>query len=316
MALERRRNGRIYCYSSKRDENGRVYKAYHGAGDHGLMVELERRKIARKRKEELRQRDEFIAALWHLESIARLAKQASRQAVYSTCLLAGYQRSKQYKWSRKDSNMNIPTLASREEKEPTASAADTLGHEVDSPKPAPKRPANSFWPESIEETIKLVMAGRRDLLGHLRSQIAEVPDLWRQVSDLTRVAVEGWARKISRGNVEFQESLILASMEERKQLLGETQTIMQRTAVDRFIISKICVAYFDLATSCADESTLHSKTGMAIEKRRLSAEHQLREATRQLAKIKIIQEEIAPDSPVSASIRLFDPKSSQGRQVA
>jgi hypothetical protein len=140
--------------------------------------------------------------------------------------------------------------------------------------------------------------------------------LWRQVSDLTRVAVEGWARKISRGNVEFQESLILASMAERKQLLGETQTIMQRTAVDRFIISKICVAYFDLATSCADESTLHSKTGMAIEKRRLSAEHQLREATRQLAKIKIIQEEIAPDSPVSASIRLFDPKSSQGRQVA
>ena len=311
MGLERRGNGKYY-YTAKRVD-GKVVKTYHGTGPLALLVELEVRRIARERLEELKYRDEFVADLWQLENISRLAKKASRQAMYTAYLLADYQRSNRcYHWKRRDSKMDIPTLASLKE---------VPAPKQEAPPPEPKSqdtppPPQSFWPQSIEETINLVMSGRRDLLGQLRSQIAEIPDLWQQVSDLTRTAIQGWARKISQGNVALQESVVLASIEEREKLLGQANTIMERAIVDRFIINKLQLAYFDIVASCADEATASSKLAAALEQRHRSAEHQFRESTRQLAKVRTIQEEIAPDAPLSASIRLFDPDNKQKKVVA
>ena len=131
------------------------------------------------------------------------------------------------------------------------------------------------------------------------------------MSDLTRVAIQGWSKKISKGNVAFQESIVLAAIEEREKLLGEATTIMERSIVDFFIISKLRLEYHNIVESCSDESIDYSKTGIAMEKRHRSAEHQFREATRQLAKIKIIQEEIPPKNPAVASIKLYAPDTKQ-----
>ena len=277
-----------------------------------LLVEIEVRKIARERAAELKKRDDFVAELWSLENISRLARKASRQAMYSTYLLAGYQRSNCHHWKRKESQMEIPTLASLKEQEPAPIQEDALPEPEQRKNPQSK----SFWPESIEETIKLVMSGRRDLLEHLRTQLADVPDLWRQVSDLTRTAIQGWAQKISKGNVAFRESIVLATIEERDKLLKEASTIMERAVVDRFIITKLALSYYDIVTACGDESLDYSKVGVAIEQRHRSAEYQHREATRQLSKIKVIQEEVAPDSPTVASLSLYDPGRKLKRQVA
>lgn len=309
MGLERRGNGK-YFYTARRVD-GKVVKKYHGTGPLALLVELEVRRIARNRAEDLKKRDDYVAGLWQLENISRLAKKASRQAMYTAYLLAGYQRSRCHHWKRKDSKMDIPTLASL--KEVPAPKQEALPEPKSQDTPPPPQ---SFWPESVEETIKLVMSGRRDLLEQLRSQIAEVPDLWRQVSDLTRTAIQGWARKISQGNIAFQESVVLASIEEREKLLGQANTIMERAIVDRFIINKLQLAYFDIVASCADDATASSKLGTALEQRHRSAEHQFREATRQLSKVRILQEEIAPDAPLGASIRLFDPDNKQKKVVA
>lgn len=317
MAMEQRRNKKKYYYTAKR-LGAKVVKKYHGSGPLALLVEIEVRQIARARAAELKKRDDYVAELWQLDSIGRLARQASRQAMYATYLLAGYQRSVCYHWKKKEPQMEIPTLASLEETPAPKIKADEAQKQVVSPVPESqnKPRANSFWPETIEETIKLIVSGQRDLLDHLRSQLAEVPDLWRQVSDLTRTAIQGWAKKISRGNVAFQESIVLASIEERDKLLGQTNTVMERAVVDRFIINKLQLAYHDIVASCADEATAYSKTGIAMEKRHNSAGHQFREATRQLTKIRAVQEEIAPDSPLSASIRLFDPEAKQKKDVA
>ena len=213
--------------------------------------------------------------------------------------------------------MEIPTLASLKEQEPAPRALEEpLQEQTAQSEPEEKPRSKNFWPDSIEETIKLVMSGRRDLLEHLRSQLAEVPELWRHVSDLTRTAIQGWAKKISRGHVAFEESIVLASIEEREKLLGKASTAMERSVIDRYIINKLQLAHYDLVASCADEATTYSKIGVAIEKRHRSAEYQFREATRQLTKIRTIQKEIAPDSPVSASIRLFDPDASKRKEVA
>ena len=160
------------------------------------------------------------------------------------------------------------------------------------------------------------MSGRRGLLEPLRSQLVEVPDLWRQVSDLTRVAIQGWSKKISKGNVAFQESIVLAAIEEREKLLGEATTIMERSIVDFFIISKLRLEYHNIVESCSDESIDYSRTGIAMNQRQRSAEHQFREATRQLAKIRVIQEEIPPASPAVASIKLYAPGSKRNKEVA
>ena len=135
------------------------------------------------------------------------------------------------------------------------------------------------------------------------------------IRDRTRTAIQGWAKKISRGDVAFQESIVLASIEERKKLLDEANTIMERAIVDRFIITKLQLGYFDLVASCADEATMYSKTGIAMEKRHASAQHQFREATRQLTKIRVIQEEV-PKAPESASLKIYRPKRTLTRNVA
>ena len=209
--------------------------------------------------------------------------------------------------------MEIPTLASLKEPKPAPPAEEEKVQEkVALPEPEEQIPrAESFWPASIEETIKLVMSGRLDRLEHLRSQLYEVPELWQQVSDLTRVAIQGWSKKISKGNVAFQESIVLAAIEEREKLLGEATTIMERSIVDFFIISKLRLEYHNIVESCSDESIDYSRTGIAMNQRQRSAEHLFREATRQLAKIRVIQDEIPPASPAVASIKLYDPDTKQ-----
>ena len=317
MAWETRGNGRRYYYTAKRVD-GKVVKKYHGSGPLAFMIELECRTIARKRAEEIKKRDDYVAELWQLESIGRLAKNAARQAMHATYLLAGYKRSDCYHWKRKEPRMEIPTLASLKEPKPAPPAEEEKVQEkVALPEPEEQIPrAESFWPASIEETIKLVMSGRLDRLEHLRSQLYEVPELWQQVSDLTRVAIQGWSKKISKGNVAFQESIVLAAIEEREKLLGEATTIMERSIVDFFIISKLRLEYHNIVESCSDESIDYSRTGIAMEKRHRSAEHQFREATRQLAKIRVIQEEIPPASPAVASIKLYAPDSKRNKEVA
>ena len=312
------RSGRRYYYSARRVD-GKVVKTYHGTGMHALMVELEVRDLARKRAVEVKERDDYVADLWQLESIGKLARTASRQAMYATYLLAGYERSDCYHWNRKEPKMELLTLAAFAELESEPPVEEGAAQELTAPsesKPQEPPKPNSFWPETVEKTIKLVMSGRRDLLEQLRAQLREVPDLWQQVSDLTRTAIQGWAKKISRGDVAFQESIVLASIEERKKLLDKAGTIMERAIVDRFIITKLQLGYFDLVASCADEATMYSKTGIAMEKRHASAQYQFREATRQLTKIRVIQEEIALDAPESASLKIYRPKRTLTRNVA
>ena len=214
--------------------------------------------------------------------------------------------------------MELLTLAALTELGPEPPIEDKAKQELAAPSEQgtqePPKP-NSFWPETVEKTIKLVMSGRRDLLEELRTQLREVPDLWQQVSDLTRTAIQGWAKKISRGDVAFQESIVLASIEERKKLLEEANTIMEQAIVDRFVITKLQLGYFDLVASCADEATMYSKTGAAMEKRHASAQYQFREATRQLTKIRVIQEEV-PKAPESASLKIYRPKRTLTRNVA
>jgi hypothetical protein len=220
-----------------------LHKKCHGPGIRGLLAELECRRISKARKEAIGRREACLAELWQLESIGRLASEVSKQAMHCTYLLAGYHRTSCHHWNRKESLMDIPTLASLTEKEPATQVEEkALQEQVAQPEPPPKqRSSTSFWPESIEETIKLVMSGRQDLLEHLRSQLAEVPDLWRQVGDLTRSAIQGWAKKISQGNIAFEESIVLASIEERKNLLGQASTIMERSIVEkRFHRAKMC----------------------------------------------------------------------------
>jgi len=316
MAFERRRNERQYYYTGRR-VGGKVVKTYRGSGVHALMIEIECRQIARARAAAVKERDDFVAELWPLESISRLARNASRQAMYATYLLAGYKRSDCYHWTREETRMEIPTLASLKEPEPLPPVAEEVPEEQAARPELQEKPRpNGFWPETIEETIKLVMSGRRDLLEQLRTQMAEVPDLWRQVSDLTRTAIQGWAKKISRGDVGFQESIVLASIDERDKLLEEANTVMERAIVDRFIITKLQLGYYDVMASCADEDTMFTKMGIAIEKRKASAEHQFREATRQLAKVRVIQEEVAPDAPASASLKIYKPRRTLARNVA
>lgn len=318
MAWERRANGKDYYYAANRVD-GKVVKQYLGTGLKGFLGELAVRGRARIRKASLKARDDYLAEFWSLDHITRLASRSSKQALYVGYLLANWTRTKSHHWIKsKDSKLNVPTLAELSEKlSPPDDGECRQQAEPDSPPPADKEKPR-YWPQSLEETIKLVMSGRRDLLGLLRSQLAEVPDLWQEVSDLTRIAIEGWARKISNGDPAFCESIVLATTAERETLLGECSTIMERAIVDHFVIAKLAHAYFNIVASTSDDTASHSKLGIAIEKKHRSAEFQFREATRQLNKIRAISDEIAPITPanVHAGVRLHDPESMLERKSA
>ena len=322
MAWELRKNGKRYFYTAKRVD-GKVVKKYWGRGEAGLMAALTMREVATKRKENKDVWANYFAELWPLEKISKLAKTASLNALYAAYLIAGYKRTKCHHWVRtKDSKMDIPTFASVPESAPPIQDAAGSGAEDKPGKPenTPSPPPKSYWPQSIDETIKLVMSGRRDLLEVLRSQLADVPDLWKEVSDLTRVAIQGWANKIAHGqNVAFQESIVLSATTERAKLLEECSTIMERAIVDRWTINKLQLAYFDIVVSGQDAIT-SSKTTASIDQRHRSAQHQFRESTRQLQKIKMLVEEITPEEAPAAvesvALKLHDPDDRQARRSA
>ena len=290
MAWETRRNGRKYYYTAKR-VNGKVVKQYHGRGERGLMIASTVQDIARQRQANRDAWKDYLAELWSLEQISKLARIAARTAIYATYILAGYNRSRCHHWTKtKDSRMDIPSFASLPDKaEPSKVAEAPLAkNELDSAQELP--PAKRYWPQSIDETIRLIMSGRRDLLEVLRTQLADVPELWREVSDLTRVAIQGWASKIAQGseNIAFRESIVLAATTERAKLLDDSSTIMERAIVERWVITKLQLAYFDIVVSSQDAFGV-SKADAAIERRHKSAEHQFREATRQLTKVRSLQ---------------------------
>ena len=312
MAWESRPKGAEYYYSARR-VNGKVVKKCHGPGWRGLIAKLTVSDVAKKRKASRDARDDYLAELWSLENTAKLAKIASRNALYAAYLLAGYERTRQHKWKKtKESSMNIPTLASLSEQIVNSEVIDAAAPPaVDEQMEAQELPkAPQFWPSSIDQTIKLIMSGRRDLLEVLRSQLADVPELWAEVSDLTRVAIQGWATKIAQDEFPFRESIVLAATTERAELLSKCSTIMERAIVDRWTITKLQLAYFDIVVSNQDDTSLHTKRGAAIEQRHRSAEHQFREAGRQLSRIRTLQDEIVPDTPMADegfAIGLYDP---------
>jgi hypothetical protein len=308
----------MYYYSATR-VNGRVIKKCHGSGWRGLLAELQVRQRALLRSSNLDARRNYLAGFWVLDNITRLAMQAARQALQATYLLAGFRYSKCHHWlESKELKMEIPRLASLKELPPSTgnSSGPPITTEQVEPQKTPKN--NSCWPKSIGETIALVKAGRHDLLDLLRTQLTEVPELWREISDLTRVAIRGWASKISKDDATICESIVLSAMSERDELLGESNTIMERAIVDRFVLAKLQLAYFDVLSSGLDASQSYTKTGIAIEKRYRSAEHQFREATRQLGQIRAIQSKISPPTPsnVSVGIKLHNPDATRKRKLA
>jgi hypothetical protein len=337
MAWERRRNGRMYYYSATR-VNGKVQKEYHGSSWKALTQSAVDRLESVNRAAEINARDKYLAELWQLDNIFKLTIQASREALYAAYLLAGYRRTKCHHWVLiKESKMGIPSLASLQELPPVDEGNCTNSQSVNSDNPEQITPTvgpdqaekaakdrepngnqTSRWPRNIEETVNLIMAGRRDLLEVLQAQLAEVPELWRAASDLTNCAINGWAKKIGGEDLAYCESLKLAAATEREKLREESDTIMEQAIVDRFVLAKLQLAYLDFVLSVVDPKFLATKTGIAVEKRYRSAEYQFREAVRQLSKIRTIQQNMTPTAPanISLGLRLHNPHSTQSRKLA
>lgn len=308
------RKGREYFYFSKRDANGKSQKIYFGSGYKGLLAEITLRDIARRRAAALAERDDFIAQVWSLTQMQRLAKCASREALHAAYYLCGFRQTTCHHWKKE--SLMIPKMSdlpfeSKAEAlaasklsvdSSSGDALDEVANSVTKPKPV----RNSFWPSQIEETLAEIKSGRRDLLPLLREQLAAVPDRWQKVSDMTHLSIHGWAKQIAGDDeIALRESIVIAATAERDELLSKCKTVMERVVVDRFVIAKIQIQYYDMASSQSAGSLVDSKLSIEIAKRQRSAAYQYSEAIRQLRKIRDLQDQFLSDGEANESANIL-----------
>jgi hypothetical protein len=323
MSWEIRQGGQRYLYIVRRERH-KLKKTYVGKGPGAYLVAKEIEKQAEQRRAIYRAVREFETQLWQLDQSMRIVRDAARQAIQSAYYMAGYRPTHCYHWTKG------PTMAKRKPrkskkpsqtgKQPDSSAAEPAGTgEVDNQAkpqaPAPADKANQN-PLCIADTLSAMKAGRTDLLSHLRWQLSNVPQLWRQVGDISRLTIEGWARQIAGEDVLLRESVVLCAMEERAELVSDNPTSMARVIADRVVITRLQRQYHELFAATCANSLLGSKLGEAVEKRMKTANYEFREATRHLAKIRELQSEIAPDGPVAATAALRDYDPDRSRKSA
>jgi hypothetical protein len=190
-----------------------------------------------------------------------------------------------------------------------SSACDNSERSRDSDEPAAENPV--LWPMTITETLRLIKSGRRDLLSHLRWQLKQVPELWRKVGNLTDLAVRSWAQQISHDDDLLRESIVMSTEEELEVLRVRLGTETGKVIGERYVLTKLQLAYYDIVSAHSAGESTGSKLGNAILNRHKSANHQFNEAVRQLANVERIQGETLPDEPVpvaSSQLKLYRPR--------
>ncbi len=333
MGWERRR-GKLYYYIAKRNGN-KVVKRYVGRGPAALLASLEVERQSKIRKAEAQELEDYVARLWSLDRSMSLVRQAAKEALHSAYFLAGYYQTACYHW-HKSNGVEMGRKRNRQQnrrrkRQNKASNSQRSNESADANQVTPNPPDGDSqgqeaeltvdpdkWPMTINDSLRLIKSGRRDLIGHLRWQLSNVPALWQRVGDIFLLAVEGWARQIAGDDVLLRESIMLIAKEERRQLMLDNCTLMERVVIDRFVLAKLQLQYFEFMAPHTAGELAGSKLANAICKRQTSAIHQYYEAARHLAKVKELGTEISPHDPaaMSVSLKVYAPETAADKRIS
>ena len=172
------------------------------------------------------------------------------------------------------------------------------------------RSCRNRLPESIDATLAAIKQGRGDLLGHLRQQLQRVPQLWQHYGDLGRLTQVAWASQIAGDEDLVRESLMLRMDQQREELAGDNPTAAERLLAERVVLANLQLGYYEQMVAQNAPRLLGTRLGEAVAKRLKSANHEMRQATGQLTKIKQLQSASKPHRP-AAALKLFDPDRKQ-----
>ncbi len=311
------RSGIRYFYEAFRDEDGKLVKRYVGNGLAGLLASRQAEEAAERRKQLIQEVRDFEAGMWHLDSATRLIREASKEALHATYLVAGYRQNKFYHWRRspemKEQHKEVNDLKEERSQQRPGSAQAKHVKPVsaeDAGIGMATAAAETRLPESIDETLAAIKQGRTDLLGHLRQQLRRVPQLWQHYGDLGRLTQVAWASQIA-GDVHLvRESLMLQMDRQRQELAGDNPSAAERLLAERVVLANLQLAFYEQLAAQNAPRLLGTKLGEAVAKRLKSANHELRQATSQLTKIKQLQSASKPHRP-AAALKLFDPDRKQ-----
>ena len=167
-------------------------------------------------------------------------------------------------------------------------------------------PAKTQLPASIAQTIEAIKQGRTDLIDHLRSQLRQQPKVWQHCGDLGRLTQAAWARQIAGDEHLVRESIMLRVDQQREELAGPNPTAATRLMVERVVLGNLQLTYFEQLLAQNANELLGSRLGDHLAQRLKSANFELREASRHLAKVEELQAEANPRRP-AAALKLFDP---------
>ena len=303
------RNGRWYFYRVERKQ-GRLVKRYCGGGLAGMLAAKEVKTRANHRVEQIRLVREFEATMWHLDSVTRLIREASRDALHATYIASGFVQNQFYHW-RKQRSLGVAKKKgkgkTRKPQEPEQGQQQEPAQQQGCNKAdTPETSAKSQLPTSINQTIEAIQQGRSDLIDHLRSQLRQQPKVWQHCGDLGRLTQAAWTRQIAGDEHLVRESIMLRVDQQREELAGPNPTAATRLMVERVVLGNLQLTYFEQLLAQNANEMLGSRLGDHLAQRLKSANFELREASRHLAKVQELQAEANPRRP-AAALKLFDP---------
>jgi hypothetical protein len=116
-----------------------------------------------------------------------------------------------------------------------------------------EEPGNQTEPilAGIHQMVEEAKAGNAEVLPELRRTLDQYPEIWRHHGDLAKHTEAKWLTLLTGQNACTRESIQRTTQELRESLLEAGDSPLERLLVDRIVVSRLMVAFFEASLALA-----------------------------------------------------------------
>lgn len=109
--------------------------------------------------------------------------------------------------------------------------------------------------ETILNQLKTLVAaakqGNAEVLPHIQTLLDNHPQLWQHFGDVVGQVESKWLTLLAGADAAVHESLRRTTEQLRQQLLEDGDSPLERLLVDRIVVSRLMISFFDSAVALA-----------------------------------------------------------------
>lgn len=103
----------------------------------------------------------------------------------------------------------------------------------------------------IRQMVEEAKTGNADVLPELRRTLDQYPEVWRHYGDLAKNTEAKWLTLLTGQNACVRDSIQRTTDELRESLLDDGDSPLERLLVDRIVVSRLMVTFFEASLALA-----------------------------------------------------------------